>query len=423
MVNTRFNDVGPIAPVNAPVEESAARGRGRGRGRGKARDRGRGKETTTRDGASVVDAPRNEAPPTHHEEVEENVGQEEEVVLPSVQATQAPTNPLIAIILPKVGGTIGNKHEMLTKFLKLKPLVFHGSESEDEYKFILDCYETLHKLGIVHQHGVEFVTFQLQEKYVPQTLRDFKKDEFMALEQGGMSVAAYEAKFHALCRYATQLVTTEEERIRLFIKRLNSELQVLSVPMNYAGKIFNEVTDFLKKEKGVRRDGQAKALAKRAENSSNFQGSYSKGSRRLTLVAKPIQLAMPTFIGNYSGTPTHNLIQDSQGAAPLVGSKPSFNRTCYNCCEPGHIWRDCPHPHMLDFVQQQSRAVVPARNGNNGRGRPHDGRGGNQRGRGGRGNGNVGRGAVQPGRKSPVKKTGLSAMPFGARPRQRHLTQ
>lgn len=28
------------------------------------------------------------------------------------------------------------------------------------------------------------------EKYVPQTLRDRKKDEFMALEKGGMFVAA-----------------------------------------------------------------------------------------------------------------------------------------------------------------------------------------------------------------------------------------
>ncbi|WMV13844.1 hypothetical protein MTR67_007229 [Solanum verrucosum] len=73
-------------------------------------------------------------------------------VLPSVQETQAPVNPRIAIIVPKI----------LTKFLKLKPPVFNGSESEDAYEFILDCYERLHKLGIVHHHGVEFVTFQLQ---------------------------------------------------------------------------------------------------------------------------------------------------------------------------------------------------------------------------------------------------------------------
>ena len=47
---------------------------------------------------------------------------------------------------------------------------------------------------------------------MPGTLREFKKDELMDLEQGDMFVAAYKAKFHALSRYPTQLVITEEER-------------------------------------------------------------------------------------------------------------------------------------------------------------------------------------------------------------------
>uniref|UniRef100_M1DU98 'chromo' domain containing protein n=1 Tax=Solanum tuberosum TaxID=4113 RepID=M1DU98_SOLTU len=116
MVNTRFNGVSSVAPINAPVEESAVRGRSRGRGRGKLG--------------------------VEHEEIEENVdvenvkeiGQEEEVqagttcvppldpvlaqqimsflkglagpgVLPSVQATQAPANRPVASTAPKMGGT------------------------------------------------------------------------------------------------------------------------------------------------------------------------------------------------------------------------------------------------------------------------------------------------------------------------------
>uniref|UniRef100_M1DVA5 'chromo' domain containing protein n=1 Tax=Solanum tuberosum TaxID=4113 RepID=M1DVA5_SOLTU len=133
------------------------------------------------------------------------------------------------------------------------------------------------------------------------------------------------------------------------------------------GRSFNEVTNFIKKVEGVRRDGQAKTLAKRAKNSSNFQGSYSKGSGRPTLASRPIQSAMPACTGNYSGTPPHNLIQDNKGDTHSAGSISSFDRTCYNCGELGHMRRDYPYPRMMDSAQQLSRVVVPAGNGNNGR--------------------------------------------------------
>ena len=64
------------------------------------------------------------------------------------------------------------------------------------------------------------------EKYIPQTVRDRRKDEFLSLEQGRMSVTAYEAKFRALSRYATQLCFSPQERIRRFVKGLRSDLQI-----------------------------------------------------------------------------------------------------------------------------------------------------------------------------------------------------
>lgn len=44
---------------------------------------------------------------------------------------------------------------------------------------------------------------------MPHTLFHKKVDEFQAPEQGNLFVSAYEAKFHALSRYASQLLGTE----------------------------------------------------------------------------------------------------------------------------------------------------------------------------------------------------------------------
>lgn len=88
------------------------------------------------------------------------------------------------------------------------------------------------------------------EKYVPRTLRDRKKDDFIALEQGCIVMAACEAKFNASSRYATQLVSTEEEMILLFIRGLNSKLQVLFVHMTVEGRSFNKVTYYVNKVGG-----------------------------------------------------------------------------------------------------------------------------------------------------------------------------
>ena len=42
-----------------------------------------------------------------------------------------------------------DQHELFSKFLKLKPPVVKGAESEDAYDFLVDFHELLHKMDIV----------------------------------------------------------------------------------------------------------------------------------------------------------------------------------------------------------------------------------------------------------------------------------
>ena len=76
------------------------------------------------------------------------------------------------------------------------------------------------------------------ENYIPWTLRDRRRDEFLSLDQGWMLVTAYEAKFRALSRYATQLCFSSQERIRRFVKGLRSELRISALQVVATAKSF-----------------------------------------------------------------------------------------------------------------------------------------------------------------------------------------
>ena len=95
----------------------------------------------------------------------------------STPAPQAPEVQHAVIVAPRMDASLeigtfprmttgpimtNEPHELFSKFLKLKPPVFKGAESEDDYDFLVDCHELLHKMGIVEQFGVEFVTYQFQ---------------------------------------------------------------------------------------------------------------------------------------------------------------------------------------------------------------------------------------------------------------------
>ncbi|XP_059285643.1 uncharacterized protein LOC132039118 [Lycium ferocissimum] len=108
---------------------------------------------------------------------------------------------------PAVGLIMTHEEKYLFEsFTKMKPPSFYGTLEKDEYEFIIDCHERLQKLGVTRLYQI------FLEKCVPQTLRDKRRDEFTSLEHRGLLITKYESRFHALARYAVQLLHTVPER-------------------------------------------------------------------------------------------------------------------------------------------------------------------------------------------------------------------
>lgn len=64
-----------------------------------------------------------------------------------------------------------------------------------------------------------------QDKYFPESVRDKMSTDFLALRQGGMTVAEYERKFEELSRYATDFISSEARRAKLFEQGLRPTIR------------------------------------------------------------------------------------------------------------------------------------------------------------------------------------------------------
>lgn len=132
-----------------------------------------------------------------------------------------------------------------------------------------------------------------------------------------MSRATYEAKFLALYHCDTQVFDTKKERIQLYITGLNTNLKVLLVHMTFAGKIFNEVFDYIKKLEGFKQFYQANALAKKSQNTGNFSVFYFKGHIQQAYPAWPIQFVFPSSIMGPARLSYQLVVMRGQGASYL----------------------------------------------------------------------------------------------------------
>ncbi|KAL0540150.1 hypothetical protein IC582_024380 [Cucumis melo] len=177
-------------------------------------------------------------------------------------------------------------------------------------------------------------------KFFSASLRDAKRQEFLNLEQGDMTVEQYDAEFDMLSRFAPEMIATEAARADKFVRGLRLDIQGLV-------RAFRPAThaDALRLAVDL-------SLQERANSSKTAGRGLTSGQKR-----KAEQQPVPVPQRNFrSGGEFRRFQQKPFEAGEAARGKPLCTtcgkhhlgrclfgtRTCFKCRQEGHTADRCP---------------------------------------------------------------------------------
>ncbi|KAL0556632.1 hypothetical protein IC582_005146 [Cucumis melo] len=177
-------------------------------------------------------------------------------------------------------------------------------------------------------------------KFFSASLRDAKRQEFLNLEQGDMTVEQYDAEFDMLSRFAPDMIATEAARADKFVRGIRLDIQGLV-------RAFRPAThaDALRLAVDL-------SLKERA-NSSKTAGRGSTSGQKRKAEQQPVPVPQRNF---RSGGEFRHFQQKPFEAGEAARGKPLCTtcgkhhlgrclfgtRTCFKCRQEGHTADRCP---------------------------------------------------------------------------------
>ncbi|KAA0062248.1 DNA/RNA polymerases superfamily protein [Cucumis melo var. makuwa] len=269
--------------------------------------------------------------------------------------------------------------------LKLGATVFEGStdpaDAENWLNMLEKCFDMMNC-------PEERKTFRgiFEDKYYPSTYYEAKRDEFLGLKQGSLSVAEYERKYTELSRYADVIVASESDRCRRFERGLHFEIRTPITAIAKWTNFSQLVETAFHVEQSITEEKSAVELSRGTSTASGFRGreqrrftpginissrqdfknrSRGQASRNVSygsvfqrqsqrIPSQPIRSTVRSQPGQESiastvrGTPCTSCGRNHRGQC-LVGAG-----VCYQCGQPGHFKKDCP---QLNMTVQRDRGV------------------------------------------------------------------
>ncbi|KAK1258538.1 hypothetical protein QJS04_geneDACA023541 [Acorus gramineus] len=249
---------------------------------------------------------------------------------------------------------------MYDTFMRMAPPLFYGTTDPmiaEEWLFLLEktfraikCQEedrvplTLFRLAgdaelwwrMVERTQTSSITWErfvqlFNEKYFPEAVRREKEQKFLYLQQGGRSVAEYDAEFTRLSRFGAHVLRDEEARARRFERGLRPEIRISLIALKFP-------TYALVLERALLLE-QNLAEIERARIPQG--GSAMTGTEQLRGAGGPIRHGhQPRGRGDQQQYDRHPL-QQQRTQESGHGRDDRRSTVCYVCGRTGHLARNC----------------------------------------------------------------------------------
>ncbi|KAA0063211.1 hypothetical protein E6C27_scaffold205G00190 [Cucumis melo var. makuwa] len=229
----------------------------------------------------------------------------------------------------------------IERLKKLGATVFEGSTDPADAKNWLNMLE---KCFDVMNCPEERKTFRgiFEDKYYPSTYCEAKRDEFLGLKQGSLSVAEYERKYTELSQYADVIVASESDRCQRFERGLRFEIRTSVTTIAKWTNFSQLVETALRVEQSITEEKSAVELSRGTSTASGFRGREQRSVFQRQSQIIPSQ-------------PIRSTVRSQPGQESIAST-------------PGHFKKDCQQLNMTvqrdqrvrsQTVEQSRVSVVP----------------------------------------------------------------
>lgn len=227
-------------------------------------------------------------------------------------------------------------------------LMFMGIEGNDRVACAVHTFRDDARIwwGVVTQiRDEETMTWEefrevFYEKYLNDTVRGAKTEEFVGLVQGKLTVTEYVQTFDRLARFAPEMVPTDRARRDKFLRGLNSMIaRDVGITMDVARTTYAQVVERAlyaeRAEDQVTRDLAARREQRKATHGTVTQKGGGPNDQKRKMIESIASGGEKKNQGNWRDYPYCEKCHRYH----FGECRP---RACYQCGSPDHLKRNCP---------------------------------------------------------------------------------